>query len=217
MAAERAKLAQAGKLDEAEALAVKALAATRELRGELHEEVVISLQILAGLQGAREDWAAARKTLTQVLAIRERRPDRKDWQIGDARRALLDLDRLAAMTRDQRRRLQEADRLNRLQDTLLRQGKYAEGIASCSKAVEIRGEFLGQDHPDYAHSLTTLAWQYLHLATHGFFADGAVLCQPLVQEIHQAGGAAPGAVDRPERPHAGLRAPIRAGGVAQDR
>jgi CHAT domain-containing protein/Tfp pilus assembly protein PilF len=160
MAAERAKLAQAGKLDEAEALAVKALAATRELRGELHEEVVISLQILAGLQRAREDWAAARKTLTQVLAIRERQPDRKDWQIGDARRAMVDLDRLAAMTRDQRRRLQEADRLNRLQDTLQRQGKYAEGIASCGKAVEIRGELLGQDHPDYAHSLTNLAWLY---------------------------------------------------------
>src|SRR5271170_1544410 len=38
--AELEKLAQAGKLDEAVALSAKELAATREVQGELHEDVV---------------------------------------------------------------------------------------------------------------------------------------------------------------------------------
>ena len=41
--AEAIKLAQAGKLDEAVAAAVKELAVTREVLGELHEDVVGSL------------------------------------------------------------------------------------------------------------------------------------------------------------------------------
>ena len=120
--AEMVKLAQAGKLDEAVAASVKELAATREVRGELHEDVVASLQCLAWLQEAREDWAAARKSLTEVLAIRQRQPDQKDWRIADARRALADLDRRATLSPAQRQRLQEADRLNRLQDALSSRG-----------------------------------------------------------------------------------------------
>ncbi|MFI5460995.1 MAG: hypothetical protein ACHRXM_36770 [Isosphaerales bacterium] len=53
--AEVIKLVQAGKLEDAETAAVKELAFTREVRGELHEDVVGSLQCLARLQEARED------------------------------------------------------------------------------------------------------------------------------------------------------------------
>ncbi len=96
------KLAQAGKLDEAVAAVVKELAVTREVQGELHEDVVGSLAFLARIHEAREDWAAARKALTEVLAIRERQPDQKEWRIADARRALADLDRRAALDPAQR-------------------------------------------------------------------------------------------------------------------
>jgi tetratricopeptide (TPR) repeat protein len=154
------KLAAAGKLDEAVAEAVNELAVTREFMGELHEDVVASLMFLAKLLEFRANWGAARKALAEVLAIRERQPDRKEWRIGDARRALADLDRRAAMTPDQRRRVQEADQLNELQGALDKQGKYAEGIGPCRKATEIRGELLGQDHPAYATSLNNLAALY---------------------------------------------------------
>jgi tetratricopeptide (TPR) repeat protein len=158
-AREAIRLAQAGKIAEAIAAFEKNLAIEREVLGELHEDVVGALQFLAQVHEALADWAAARKALTEVLAIRERQPDRKDWRIGDARRALTDLDRRAAMTPDQRR-LQEADRLNQLSVALYRQGKYAEGIGPCRKAMEILGELLGQDHPDYAASLNNLAELY---------------------------------------------------------
>jgi CHAT domain-containing protein/Tfp pilus assembly protein PilF len=155
--AEVIKLAQAGKLEEAVAVAMKELAVTREVQGELHEEVDGSLRMLAGLQEAREDWTAARKALTEVLHVHQRQPDLKDWRIADAQRALADLERRAALRPTQRQRLMEAHRLNLLQDALYRQRKYAEGIDPCRKAMEIRGEFLGEDHPDYAASLNNLA------------------------------------------------------------
>ncbi len=92
------KLARPAKLEEAVTAAVKELAIEREVLGELHEDVVGSLEFLARMHECDEDWAAARKALTEVLAIRQRQPDRKDWRIGDARRALADLDCARAMT-----------------------------------------------------------------------------------------------------------------------
>jgi tetratricopeptide (TPR) repeat protein len=158
--AEIMKLAKAGKLDEAVALSVRELAVTRELRGELNGDMVLSLQLIAKLQDLREDWAEARKALTEVLAIRERPPNQKDWRIADARLAMADVDRRAALTPTQRQRLQEAHRLNQLQDTFYKQGKYTEGIEPCRKVMEIRSELLGEDHPGYAASMHNLAWLY---------------------------------------------------------
>jgi len=144
------------------------LAIERHVLGELHEHVVGSLQWLAMLQQAREDWAAARKALTDVLDIRQRQPHQKDWRIADAKRALVDLDRRAARDPDrraardpaQRQRLREAVRLDGLFRTLYGQAKYAEGLDPCRKAMEIRGELLGHNHPDYATSLNNLATSY---------------------------------------------------------
>jgi CHAT domain-containing protein/tetratricopeptide (TPR) repeat protein len=152
--------AQAGNLEESINALGKELAIEREVLGELHEDVVGSLKYLAYLHELGEDWAAARKALAEVLAIRARQPNRKDWRLGDARRALADLDRRAAMTPAQRQRLQEANRLNWLQDGHYRHGKYAEGIGPCRKAMEIWGELLGKNHPDYALSLNNLAALY---------------------------------------------------------
>jgi CHAT domain-containing protein/tetratricopeptide (TPR) repeat protein len=157
---EAIRLGEAGKLDEMFAVLGKALAIEREVLSELHEDVVGSLEALAIMHEFLEDWAAARKALTEVLAIRERQPDRKDWRIGDAGRALANLDRRAAMTQDQRQRLQEADRLNGLTVALHGQGKYGEGIGPCRKAMEILGELLGVDHSDYATGLSNLAALY---------------------------------------------------------
>ncbi len=91
------RLAQAGKLNGAVDAAMKELEFTRTIVGELHEDVISSVQMLAKLHEARADWAAARKALQEVMTIRERQPNRRDWRIADARRALADLDRRAAL------------------------------------------------------------------------------------------------------------------------
>ena len=161
--AEKFKLANAGKLDEAVTATMQELAVTRSVLGGLHEDLVDSLKFLARLQEMRGDWEAARKALTDVLTIRQRQPDQKDGEIADVRRALADLDRRVMLSPAQRQRLQEADRLNGLQHALSKLGKYAEGIEPCRKAMEIRGGLLGENHPDYALSLNNLAGLYLRL------------------------------------------------------
>jgi CHAT domain-containing protein/Tfp pilus assembly protein PilF len=154
------QLANAGKLDDAVREVEAALAIERDVVGSLSEDVAESLGFLAGLHVRRGDWPAARKARQDVLALRERQPDRKDWRIADARRALADLDRRAALDPAQRQRLDEADQQMRMVSTRFRQAKYAEGIGPCRKAMKIRGELLGENHPDYAASLNNLAVLY---------------------------------------------------------
>jgi tetratricopeptide (TPR) repeat protein len=149
--------ANAGELDHAVQEAQAALAIERRLLGEFSEDVVVSLDFLARLHGLREDWAAARKTLSEILALRQRQPHRKAWRIADARQSLADLDRRAALEPAQRQRLYEAENQMLLVNTRYRQGKYAEGIGPCLKATEIRGELLGENHPAYATSVNYLA------------------------------------------------------------
>jgi CHAT domain-containing protein/Tfp pilus assembly protein PilF len=154
------RLAEAGKFAESIGAFEKKLGIEREVLGPLRDDVVRSLEAIAKLQGRRENWAAARKTLAEVLAIRQRQPDRKDWRIADARRSLADLNRRAELEPAERRRLYEAEQQMRLGITHYSQGKYAEGVGPCRTAMQIRGELLGEDHPDYATSLHNLALLY---------------------------------------------------------
>ena len=157
---EAVTLLQAGKLDEAVEALGKKLALQREVLGGLHEDVVSSLGILARLDEMREDWAGARRALEEVLAIRQRQPDRKDWRIADARRALEDLGRRAAMPADRRLRLRRADELSRMVQDQRRRGMYEAAKAAALEELGIRREIQGEGHPDYATSLNNLAALY---------------------------------------------------------
>jgi CHAT domain-containing protein/tetratricopeptide (TPR) repeat protein len=152
--------ANSGRLEEAAATTRKILAVEREVLGELHEDVLMSLQFLARVYEMRGDWVEARDALGQVLAIRQRRPEQREWQITDARRALDDLERRAAMRPDQRQRLGRADALNQTFLALLQQGKYETAKVAEAEALSIRREILGERHLDYATSLNNLAYLY---------------------------------------------------------
>jgi tetratricopeptide (TPR) repeat protein len=165
--AERARLMQeysaldrAGKWKEAAAVLGKKLAIEREVLGEWHEDVVTTLGLRARMFEADENWASARADLEEVLAIREHQPDQKQWRIADARRALEDFDRRAALDPERRLRLHRADALNRAVMAQLRQGKYAAAKTDALEALRIRQEILGERHPAYATSLNNLAALY---------------------------------------------------------
>jgi CHAT domain-containing protein/tetratricopeptide (TPR) repeat protein len=153
-------VARTGMLDAAEAEAGKALAVERQVLGELHDDVVDSLEFLAKLREGYGNWAGARKALEEMLAIREHQPDRKDWRIADARRTLADLDRRAALTPDQRRRWHEVVRLNSVVGDLYAQGKYKSALEAGLEALRMGQEIPGRDHLDYATSLDNLAILY---------------------------------------------------------
>ena len=136
------------------------LAIEREWPGELSEDVAESLGFLSRLHEDRGDWAAARRALQDRLVLRERQPDRKDWRVGDARRALADLDRRAAMTPGQRQRFWRARGLAGMVNGLVAKGQHRAAEAATREAIQIFRSLLGEDHPSYASSLNDLGTLY---------------------------------------------------------
>jgi CHAT domain-containing protein/tetratricopeptide (TPR) repeat protein len=157
---EARKLHKEGKLPEAIAAAEKMLAIERQVFGNVHADVVGSLQMLAELHVAREDFAAARKARQEVLAILTKLLSEGHWQVTDARLALADAERLARLAPADRRRLAEATQLNDRMVQLYQQGKIHEALPLAQKILTIRKDVLGERHPIYATSLNNLALLY---------------------------------------------------------
>jgi CHAT domain-containing protein/Tfp pilus assembly protein PilF len=151
------KLQAAGKLTEAIAAAQTMLAIERELLPADHDDIIGSLDWLAGLHTERADFAAAKATRQEALEILRKPYGEAHWKVTDARLALQDVERLAAMSRDQRQNLAEAVRLNREAVALHRAGRYGEAVKSARRALAIRQAVLGVRHPDTATCLNNLA------------------------------------------------------------
>jgi hypothetical protein len=91
------KLCKQGELLEAVAAVEKALAIERAVLGPLHEEMDLSLRILALIQEEREDFAASQKARRDVLSLRIKRYGEQHWQTVDARLELFHTDLLARL------------------------------------------------------------------------------------------------------------------------
>ncbi|NEO44227.1 MAG: tetratricopeptide repeat protein [Moorea sp. SIO4A3] len=70
--------------------------------------------------------------------------------------------------------LAEASQLNQQAIELYELGKYSEAIPLAERALEIRREVLGEEHPDVASSLNNLAFIYESL---GKYAEAELLHQ----------------------------------------
>jgi len=151
------------KLPEAIKAAEAKLAIEREVLGETGDAAIESLELLAQLHQDVEDWAAATRARTEVLALRTRTQSKDQRQSKEARWALERVETLAKLDRAGRSRLAEADRLDRQVYELFARGenRKAEGLAR--QAVQIRQELQGEHHPDYALSLSNLASQLMHM------------------------------------------------------
>jgi CHAT domain-containing protein/tetratricopeptide (TPR) repeat protein len=101
--------------------------------------------------------AAAHTALGEVISIRQRQPDRKDWRIADAKRGLAELDRRAAMTRKQRQLLMRAQDLAAVYSPFMAPSRYKDAEAAVTESLKIRGELTGEDQADYAADLYRLA------------------------------------------------------------
>jgi CHAT domain-containing protein/tetratricopeptide (TPR) repeat protein len=151
------QLGKAGKLTEAATLIEKMLALERAIFGDSHQEVANSLNLLARLHEARQDFKAARKAHQEVLAIRTKLYGAKDWRVTDARLALEGVGRLAKMDHESRQRLRQASVFEIKVVHLHGQGEYKEALILASKVREIRRQLLGENHLDYARILDNLA------------------------------------------------------------
>jgi tetratricopeptide (TPR) repeat protein len=155
-----AKQAQAfagqGNMAEAIAAGRKKLDIEREVLGNRHDEVIITLHLLAKWQMANEAFEDARKDLQDVLDIQIKRYNEQDWRAADARRTLADHDQLAKMRPAPRKKLAEAERLDARVAVLYAQGNSPEAEKLSRAALDLRKEVLGEQHPDLAASLNRL-------------------------------------------------------------
>src|SRR5207247_1091415 len=119
-----------------------------------------ALRILADLHKKRDDFAAAKTALAEVVTVRTKLYGVDHWRTIDARWELTDLDQWTKLDGAQRQALDQAKQLNQQAIKLYGAGKYAEAVVPCQQALEIRKKVLGQAHPSYATSLNNLALLY---------------------------------------------------------
>jgi tetratricopeptide (TPR) repeat protein len=155
--AEANRLRKAGQLPETIATLEKALAIDRQVFGDRHEEVALSLESLAQVHEIRADWTAGRKARQEVLAIRSGLYGKDDWRVTNARLALAYGDFLACLNEPEQQQLQQADEMSRRAAFLAGQGKNREALPLAQQVAETRRKLLGETHPDYASSLNILA------------------------------------------------------------
>jgi CHAT domain-containing protein/Tfp pilus assembly protein PilF len=175
-------------VDKGMALAEKALALTREVRGEHHSEALNLGQGLARAYEQQANFPAAKKLRQQVLAAQTQLHGQDHWQVTDARIALEDLERLARMAPADRRRLEEAEQLNLRVGHLLEQGKTQAALPLAQKALDIQKQVLGQRHPHYAASLNNLARLYesqgAYAQAEPLYRQALDICKQVLGERH---------------------------------
>jgi CHAT domain-containing protein/tetratricopeptide (TPR) repeat protein len=150
-------LHEQGKLAEAIKAAEAMLAIEREVLGETSENAIGSLKLLAQIYLDREDWVAAKRDRTQVLALRTKALGKEHWKVTDARLALEDVETFAKLSPDQRGRLPEAEKANHEMAAMYREGKYRDATRLARRCVDIYRGVLGESHREYATSLSNLA------------------------------------------------------------
>ena len=179
-----------GRYAEAEPLFQRALTIREQALGPDHPDVAWSLNSLAELYRAQGRYAEAEPLFQQALAIREQAlgPDHPDiaTSLNNLAAALLRArplcrgraplpagpghPRAGAGARPPRCR----PSLNNLADLYHTQGRYAEAEPLYQRALAIREQALGPDHPDVALSLNNLAALY---RAQGRYAEAEPLYQ----------------------------------------
>jgi tetratricopeptide (TPR) repeat protein/CHAT domain-containing protein len=136
-------------------------------------ETLDGLAVVLGQEASEHEAAArfdrAHQLRDEVLTLWVQRRGERDYRSVDARWQLKRLDRLAALTLDLRRQVEEADRLMDRVAELNRKGEYPKGIKEAQRAAAIRKTLLGEDHPHYSASLQWVGWLHYQL---GAYAAG---------------------------------------------
>jgi tetratricopeptide (TPR) repeat protein len=149
-----------GDFTQAEIAYRDALRIRQQVLGESNENAVSSQDNLLRLrekQRARlvstQDLDSARKVSQEALALEEKLHSPNHWRAIDARWELRRVDRLAALSHAQRRRLEDGSQWLTQARQLDKQKQPQAGLELCRRALAVRKELLGEDHPDTALAL----------------------------------------------------------------
>ena len=126
---ETMKLDSNGKLADALVAAESVLAIERSVLGEKSDDAIDSMELIASIHERRENWPEAIAMRRDVLKLQVGVLGESHWKVTDARLAVQDVERRAAMKGENRRQLAEA---NRLEDEDMSRfyaaGRYSDAI-----------------------------------------------------------------------------------------
>ena len=173
---EALQLAGQGQTSEAISRGQQVLAIERTVFGNDHFELTGTLVTLAGWHERVGEWAAARRELDELLALRTALDGPQHWQAIDARLALERLGFVEKLSADQQRQYLEAGKLVHEVELLSGQKKYREAIPVAQRAAASYGELLG---PDSQSVWDTRYW----IALLNFQSGEYATAEPLYREV----------------------------------
>src|SRR5262245_47480871 len=103
-------------------------------------------------------FAEAIEPAREVAAIRTRLQGADHWQAADARRAVDDLRKIAALPEEGRKALASVGELAQKADAEYQRGHYAESERINRTLLEIRRKWLGEGHPGTVSSYSYLGY-----------------------------------------------------------
>jgi CHAT domain-containing protein/Tfp pilus assembly protein PilF len=155
-----------GKLPEAIEVANQILAIERDLFGEEHAEIAGTHGWMAEIHEAAKDFAAAEKSRKAALDLLTKLHGVGDWRVTDARLALQHTRLLAGLDHTERKELGRAAALEQRFSALYSAGKFGEALALAHDAVAIKKTVLGEEHVEYASSLSDLSQIYFSMGNY---------------------------------------------------
>ena len=157
---EAQKFRDEGKLAAAIESGRKMLTIGRAVLAADSEDLLISINWLADVAEQAEDWAAAEPLRDEVLAWCRKHRGAEHWTTTDARLALEHSRKLESLSAADRADLRRAATLNDDVVRFYREGNLADAVAKGIEVRDLRRRILGENHPDYAASLSNLAVLY---------------------------------------------------------
>ena len=116
-----------------------------------------------GAEFAADDFVVAARTLDQAIAIATQQYGAADWHVRSLRLETEYIQKFAALSKSDQQSLRDADRLADTADKLTRQSTYAQATDMVSRALKVREEILGSNHPRTATLRYELADLHLKL------------------------------------------------------
>jgi hypothetical protein len=157
---EALKLRAENKLSAALAAGEKVLAIEREVLPAATIDQFYSLNWLAGVAEAAENWKQAAAFRDEALAWSTEHRGATHWRTTDARLALEQVRKLQSLSAAARDDLARAERLDGDGVRLYGEGKFSEAVTKAKQSRDLRKQVLGETHSTYATSLYNLAALY---------------------------------------------------------
>ena len=144
------ELRQAGRFDEAVAVAERTLDLERRAGEGNQARVAEALSRLAELHELRGDWPGAVTRRREALAVRERMDGKDHWRTADARLALAFAMKVAGLGKAEQAKVEGALRKEQEAARLDEQGKEAEEERVALEVVETYRGVIGPESPEVA-------------------------------------------------------------------